>query len=307
MNSSTGAPLAFKDKVMIGNGGADYGARGFVTAYDQKTGKRDWRFYTVPGSPEENAGDPAMERAAQTWSGEYWKTGTGGTAWNGMTFDPELNRVYIGTGNGGPYDPAVRSPAVNGIGGDNLYLASIVALDADTGKYVWHYQVNPREAWDYKATANMILATIPVDGRPRRVLMQAPTNGFFYVLDRETGKLLSAEKVGKVTWARAHRSQDRAPGREAEYSLRDGRHRNVAEPARHAQLAADGVQPQDRPGLYPRHAARNALEPHGAAWRRKVQGRRLVTDHRRRERCYRHAARVEPVDAEGGVARAAAT
>ncbi len=201
MNSSTGAPLAFRDKVLIGNGGADYGARGFVTAYDQKTGKQAWRFYTAPGSPEQNAGDPAMEAAAKTWSGKYWKTGTGGTAWNGLTFDPALGRVYIGTGNSGPYDPAVRSPEVKGANGDNLYLASIVALDADTGKYVWHYQVNPREAWDYKATAGMILATIPVDGRPRRVLMQAPTNGFFYVLDRETGKLISAEKIGKVTWA----------------------------------------------------------------------------------------------------------
>jgi quinohemoprotein ethanol dehydrogenase len=201
MNSSTGAPLAFKDKVLIGNGGADYGARGFVTAYDQKTGKQAWRFYTVPGSPEQNAGDPAMEAAARTWSGDYWKTGTGGTVWNGLTFDPALNRVYIGTGNSGPYDPAVRSPEVKGANGDNLYLASIVALDADTGKYIWHYQVNPREAWDYKATADMILATIPVHGRRRRVLMQAPTNGFFYVLDRENGKLISAEKIGKVTWA----------------------------------------------------------------------------------------------------------
>jgi quinohemoprotein ethanol dehydrogenase len=196
-HSSTGVPLAFKDKVLIGNGGADYGARGFVTAYDQKTGKQAWRFYTVPGSPAENAGDPAMEAAAKTWSGEYWKTGTGGTVWNGLTFDPALGRVYIGTGNSGPYDPAIRSPG----NGDNLYLASIVALDADTGKYVWHYQVNPREAWDYKATAGMVLATIPIDGRPRRVLMQAPTNGFFYVLDRETGKLLSAEKLGPGPWA----------------------------------------------------------------------------------------------------------
>ena len=97
-----------------------------------------------------------MERAAATWSGEYWKTGTGGTVWNGITFDPELNRIYIGTGNGAPYDVAKRSPG----DGDNLYLASIVALDADTGKYVWHYQVNPREAWDYKCTANIVMATL---------------------------------------------------------------------------------------------------------------------------------------------------
>jgi quinohemoprotein ethanol dehydrogenase len=193
----TSAPRTFDGKVIIGNSGADIGMRGFVTAYDQKTGKQLWRFFTVPGTPVENKGDPAMERAAATWNGEYWKTGTGGTVWNGITFDPELGRIYIGTGNGGPYDPELRSPG----GGDNLYLCSIVALDADTGEYVWHYQVNPREGWDYKATAGMITATLKIDGKPRKVLMQAPTNGFFYVLDRETGKLISAEKYGKVTWA----------------------------------------------------------------------------------------------------------
>lgn len=195
--SSTGAPRTFNGMVIIGNGGADIGLRGYVTAYEQATGRQVWRFYTVPGSLEENKGNPAMERAAATWTGEYWKTGTGGTVWNGITFDPELNRIYIGTSNGGPYDPDRRSPG----SGDNLYLASIVALDADTGKYLWHYQVNPREGWDYKATANMIIATLAINGKPRKVLMQAPTNGFFYVLDRENGKLISAEKIGKVTWA----------------------------------------------------------------------------------------------------------
>jgi quinohemoprotein ethanol dehydrogenase len=195
--SITGAPRTFDGKVIIGNGGGDFGLRGYVTAYDAASGEQVWRFYTVPGSPEENKGDPAMERAAATWTGEYWKTGTGGTVWNGITFDPELNRVYIGTGNSSPYDPSLRSPG----GGDNLYLVSIVALDADTGEYIWHYQMNPREAWDYKATANIIMATLTLDGKTRKVLMQAPTNGFYYVLDRETGKLLSAEKIGKVTWA----------------------------------------------------------------------------------------------------------
>lgn len=193
----TGAPRVFNGKVIIGQGGGDAGMRGYVTAYDQVTGKKVWRFYTVPGSPEENRGDPAMEMAAKTWGGEWWKTGTGGTAWHGITFDTELNRIYVGTGNSGPYDPEKRSPG----GGDNLYLASVVALDADTGAYVWHYQQNPREAWDYKSTAGMITATLTIDGRPRKVLMQAPTNGFFYVLDRETGRAISAEKLGKVTWA----------------------------------------------------------------------------------------------------------
>ncbi|MDG2003717.1 MAG: PQQ-dependent dehydrogenase, methanol/ethanol family [Novosphingobium sp.] len=196
--SITGAPRYFRGKVIIGNGGADYGARGFVTAYDAATGEMAWRFYTVPGTPEENKGDPAMERAAATWNGEYWKIGTGGTVWNGITFDAELDRIYLGVGNSGPYDPEVRSPG----GGDNLYLTSIVALDADTGEYIWHYQINPREAWDYKATANIITATLTIAGQPKKVLMQAPTNGFFYVLDRETGELLNQPgKIGKVTWA----------------------------------------------------------------------------------------------------------
>ncbi len=194
----TGAPRAFNGKVIIGQGGGDSGSRGYVTAYDQKTGKQAWRFYVVPGSPEENKGDAAMEMAARTWgSSEYWKTGTGGTVWHGITFDPEMNRIYIGTGNSGPYDPTKRDPG----GGDNLFLASIVALDADTGKYIWHYQVNPREAWDYKATMGMITATMTIGGRPRKVLMQAPSNGFFYVIDRETGKLISAEAYAKQTWA----------------------------------------------------------------------------------------------------------
>jgi quinohemoprotein ethanol dehydrogenase len=197
LETITGAPRTFNGKVIIGNAGGDFGTRGWVAAYDGASGKQVWRFHTVPGTPEQNKGDPAMERAAATWGGEYWKIGTGGAVWNGITFDPELNRLYIGVSNGAPYDVAKRSPG----NGDNLYLASIVALDADTGKYVWHYQVNPREAWDYKATANMIMATLPIDGKPRKVLMQAPTNGFFYVLDRATGKLLSAEKTGKVTWA----------------------------------------------------------------------------------------------------------
>jgi quinohemoprotein ethanol dehydrogenase len=198
MNVSTGAPRVFDGKVIIGNSGADFGARGFVTAYDQASGKQLWRFFTVPGSPEDNKGNPAMERAAATWgSNAYWKSGSGGTVWNGITYDPELKQIYIGVGNGGPYDPDRRSPG----GGDNLYLSSIVALDADSGEYRWHYQTNPREGWDYKCTANMITATLTIDGKPRKVLMQAPTNGFFYVLDRENGKLISAEKIGKVNWA----------------------------------------------------------------------------------------------------------
>ncbi len=197
MQTVTGAPRTFNGKVIIGNGGADLGARGYVTAYEAATGRQVWRFYTAPGSPQENRGDPAMQRAAASWSGEYWKTGTGGAVWDSITFDPDMNRIYLGTGNAGPYDPVVRSPG----SGDNLYTASIVALDADTGKYVWHYQINPRDAWDFDSTQRMTLADLTIDGRRRKVLMQAPKNGFFYVLDRETGKLISAAKIGKVTWA----------------------------------------------------------------------------------------------------------
>ena len=206
----SGVPRVFKDKVLIGHGGADWGNRGYVTAYNLQTGEQEWRFFTTPGSPEENAGNPAMEMAAETWTGEYWKTGTGGTVWHGMTYDEELDQLYIGTGNSTPYNPAVRSPG----GGDNLFLVSIVALDPDTGDYIWHYQMNPREAWDYKATADIVLADLTLDGESRKVLMQAPTNGFFYVIDRRSGKMISAEKLGKVTWAERI---DLETGRPVEY------------------------------------------------------------------------------------------
>ena len=199
-NNSSGAPRTMNGKVIIGNGGADAGARGFVTAFDAATGKLLWRFYTVPGTAEENKGDPAMEAAAKTWSTDFTKvSGGGGTVWAGMTFDTEANRIYLGVGNAGPYDPERRDPK----GGDNLYTSSIVALDANTGKYIWHYQENPRDSWDYKAAPNMVMATLTLDGQPRRVLMHAPTNGFFYVLDRDTGKLLNEPKATTFqNWAK---------------------------------------------------------------------------------------------------------
>lgn len=194
----TGAPRVFNGKVIIGQAGADFGMRGYVGAYDQETGKEVWRFYVVPASPDANQGDAIMEAAAATWNGEFWKkTGGGGGPWDSITFDAAFDRIYVGTANASPYDAEARSPG----GGDNLYTASIVALDADTGKYVWHYQVNPRDSWDYDCTQQMTLATLTIDGKHRKVLMQAPKNGFFYVLDRQTGKVISAEKLGKVTWA----------------------------------------------------------------------------------------------------------
>ncbi len=203
LQTITGAPWAIKGKVLIGNGGADFGARGYVSAYDERTGRRLWRFYTVPGDPArgyqvEPFEYSTMKMAAATWGKGWWKIGGGGgTVWDNMTYDPELNRIYIGVGNAGPWNPRLRSPG----GGDNLFIASIVALDADSGHYLWHYQANPGESWDYKNTANMITADLRIDGKLRKVLMQSPTNGFFYVIDRLTGRLISAEKTGKVTWA----------------------------------------------------------------------------------------------------------
>ncbi len=197
----SGPPRVFNGKVLIGNGGADFvPMRGYVTAYDAETGEKAWRFYVVPGKPGEKDGeasDPAMEKAAETWSGEWWKWGGGGAVWNALTYDRELNRVYIGTGNSGPYNEKIRNPQ----GGDNLYLASVVALDADTGEYIWHYQHTPNDVWDYNSSQDITLATMRIDGKQRRVMFQAPKNGFFYVLDRDTGELISAEKLGTVTWA----------------------------------------------------------------------------------------------------------
>jgi quinohemoprotein ethanol dehydrogenase len=197
----TGAPRAFNGKIVIGFSGADFSPlRGYVTAYDAQTGKQVWRFYTVPGKPgtkDGAASDSVMERAAKTWSGEWWKYGGGGAVWNAMTYDPDFNRLYIGTGNGTPMNWKIRSPQ----GGDNLFIASIVALDADTGRYVWHYQTTPGDSWDYDSATDMTLVTLKIDGRERKVILQAAKNGFIYVIDRANGQLLSAEKLGTVTWA----------------------------------------------------------------------------------------------------------
>ena len=194
----TGAPRVFNDTVIIGHGGADFGyVRGYVTAYDTETGEQRWRWHTVPGNPADGFENAAMEMAAETWTGEWWKFGGGGTAWNAMTYDPEFNHIYIGTGNGSPWNHKLRSPD----GGDNLFLCSVVALDADTGEYVWHYQTTPGESWDFNSAMDMVLADLTIDGEPRKAMLHAPKNGFFYVLDREDGALISAEKLGKVTWA----------------------------------------------------------------------------------------------------------
>ena len=185
----TGAPRVANGKVYIGNGGADMGGvRGYVSAYNTKNGNLEWRFFTVPGDPSLPFEHPELEMASKTWTGHWWTMGGGGTVWNAIVFDPEFNQLYIGTGNGSPWNQQIRSPE----GGDNLFLSSIVALNADTGKMNWYYQTTPEERWDYTATQDIILADLNVDGEDRKVLMQAPKNGFFYVLDRKTGELLRA-------------------------------------------------------------------------------------------------------------------
>jgi quinohemoprotein ethanol dehydrogenase len=194
----TAAPRIAKGRLIIGNGGAEFGVRGYFTAYDAKTGKQVWRFFTVPGDPKKPYENRAMEMAAKTWTGDkYWDYGGGGTAWDSMAFDPDLNLLYVGIGNGAPWNDGHRSPG----GGDNLFLSSIVAVNPDTGEYVWHYQTTPGDRWDYTATQHMILADLNIGGQTRQVIMQAPKNGFFYVLDRKTGELISAEKYVNVTWA----------------------------------------------------------------------------------------------------------
>lgn len=193
----TGAPRVVKGQVIIGNAGAEYGVRGYVSAYDAATGSLVWRTYTVPGDPAKPFESAALARAAATWTGSWWMLGGGGTVWDSMAYDPELDLLYVGTGNGSPWNRRWRSPD----GGDNLYLSSILALRPGSGEYVWHYQTTPGDSWDYTATQHIILANLTIGGRRRAVLMQAPKNGFFYVLDRATGELLSATAYAEVTWA----------------------------------------------------------------------------------------------------------
>jgi quinohemoprotein ethanol dehydrogenase len=199
----TGAPRIVKGKVLIGNAGGEMVVRGFVSAYDADSGKLIWRFYTVPGEPgkaDGAASDQVLEsKARPTWKGDFWKLGGGGTVWDAMAYDPKLDLLYIGTDNAGPWNSKIRSPG----GGDNLFTTSIIALRPDTGEYVWHYQNTPDDSWDFSATQPIILADLTIDGMPRQVLMQAPKNGYFYVLDRATGALISAHQyVDHLTWAK---------------------------------------------------------------------------------------------------------
>ncbi|HRP71739.1 MAG TPA: PQQ-dependent dehydrogenase, methanol/ethanol family [Xanthomonadaceae bacterium] len=217
----TGPPWVMNGKVIIGHGGADYSpVRGYVTAYDAETGEQAWRFYTVPGNPADGFESEAMEMAAKTWTGEWWKFGGGGTVWHAMAYDQKYNRIYLGTGNASPWNQKIFSPD----GGDNLFLASVVALDADTGEYIWHYQTNPGETWDYNSNMDIELAELEIDGELRDVILHAPKNGFFYVIDRKDGKLISADQFANtVTWAERIDMATGRPVENPDARYRDGK------------------------------------------------------------------------------------
>ena len=194
----TMAPKAFNGLVLIGNGGTELGpTRGWVAAYDTETGEEAWRWYIVPGNPADGFEDESQAMAAKTWTGKWWEHGGGGNAWHGYTYDPELDTIYVGTGNGSPWNRKVRSPG----GGDNLYLCSVVALDAKTGKYKWHVQTAPGDSWDYNSNMDIVLADLNIDGKDVKAIIHAPKNGFFYVIDRTNGRVLSAEKFADANWS----------------------------------------------------------------------------------------------------------
>ncbi len=206
----TGAPRIAKGRVLIGSAGAEFRARGSLAAFDAETGAEVWRFHTVPGNPadgfeKEGLNKSAMEKAAKTWAGKWWEFGGGGTVWDAITYDPATNLVYFGTGNAEPWNPDAH-----GRQGDSLYTSSIVAVNADTGEYAWHFQETPEDRWDYDSNAQIMVADLMLGEEKRHVVMHAPKNGFFYVLDAKTGKFLSATAFGKVTWAT---SIDPATGR----------------------------------------------------------------------------------------------
>jgi quinohemoprotein ethanol dehydrogenase len=199
----TGAPRVARGKVYIGNAGSDFGGRGYVSAYDAATGRLVWRFYTVPGDPaappDHAASDEVLARKARpTWFGDWYRYGGGGHVWNALVYDPDFNQIYFGTGNGFPWNRNFRSKDK----GDNLFISSIVAVDADTGEYRWHYQETPGDSWDFDAIADITLVDLKIGPGIRKVLLHAPKNGFLYVLDRRTGQLLSATPyVPGINWA----------------------------------------------------------------------------------------------------------
>jgi quinohemoprotein ethanol dehydrogenase len=195
----TGAPRIVKGKVLIGSAGAEYIVRGYLAAFDAETGKEAWRFYTVPTDPSKGQEGKHLDAASKTWSGKFWENGGGGTVWDSITYDPVSDLVYFGTANAEPWNPAARGDGK----GDSLYTGSIVAIKPDTGEYVWHFQETPEDRWDFDSTQQIIAANMKINGAEQRVIMHAPKNGFFYVLDAKTGKFISGKPFAKtVTWAK---------------------------------------------------------------------------------------------------------
>jgi quinohemoprotein ethanol dehydrogenase len=194
----TMAPRIAKGKVIIGVSGAEFPVRGYFAAYDADTGRMAWRFYTVPGDPSKPFENPALKKAAETWEGEWWKLGGGGTVWDAMAYDPDADLIYVGTGNGGPWPEDLRHSKDK----DNLYVCSILAVRPDNGELVWHYQVVPGDSWDFDSVQHLMLADVTISGRLRRVIMQANKNGFYYIIDRITGAFISAQPFAQVTWAK---------------------------------------------------------------------------------------------------------
>ena len=202
----TGAPRIAKGRVLIGAAGGEYKARGYLAAYDAETGALAWKFYTVPGDPSKPFEDKALEPAAKTWSGEYWKLGGGGTVWDAVVYDPKTNLIYFGTGNAEPWNPA---PV--GRKGDSLYTSSIVAVNADTGAYAWHFQETPQDRWDFDSDAPITVADLKIGGHDRHVVMHAPKNGHVYLLDAKSGQFMSAKAFATVNWAKSIDPKTGAP------------------------------------------------------------------------------------------------
>jgi PQQ-dependent dehydrogenase (methanol/ethanol family) len=200
--SLTMAARVAKGKVFIGNAGAEFPPfRGYVSAFDVNTGKTLWKFYTTPGDPSKGFENKAMEAAAKTWIGEWWKMGGGGSMWDGMAYDPTENLLYVGTGNGTVWSADVRNGGRQTANPDNLYIASILAINADTGQLKWHFQCTPGDEWDYDAIQHLLLADIRIGNRTRKAIMQANKNGYFYVIDRTNGEFISAAEMSQVSWA----------------------------------------------------------------------------------------------------------
>jgi quinohemoprotein ethanol dehydrogenase len=194
----TMAPRIAKGKVIVGVSGSEYPVRGFFAAFDALTGHFAWKFYTVPGDPFKPFESEAMKKASATWDSDAWKLGGGGTVWDGFAYDPEADLVYVGTGNAGPWPEELRHSK----GKDNLYACSVLAVRPDTGELKWYFQMVPGDSWDFDSVQQLLLADITVKGKPRKVLMQANKDGFYYVLDRVTGQFISGQPFAQVTWAR---------------------------------------------------------------------------------------------------------